>query len=114
MPTSDQQNMSSRSSPSPAPNGSWPFPSRRSVDNSANNGERLDSMNVDVSRILERLGEIENLMGSARRQAPTHAIPGSNAPNPMSNIPPPPPAAVDPHRQPTTSVFHLLYHPKIP
>ena len=88
MPTSDQQNMSSRSGPSP--NGPWSVPARRSTDNSTNNGERLGSANVDVSRILERLGEIETLMGSARRQAQAHPVSGSNAPNSMPNIPPPP------------------------
>jgi hypothetical protein len=103
MPTSDQQNMSSRSGPSP--NGPWSVPARRPTDNSANNGERLGSANVDVSRILERLGEIESLMGSARRQAQSHPVSGSNAPNPMPNIPPPPQVAVNPHPQPTTSVF---------
>ena len=103
MPTSDQQRMSSRSGPSP--NNPWGPPTRRSAD-SANNVERPGSSNIDVSRILERLGEIENLMGTARRQPPNHTISNSNIPNPMPNIPPPPPVVVNPHPQPnTTSVF---------
>jgi len=105
MHTSDQQNMSSRSGHSP--NNQWGVPARRSAENGANTGERPAASNIDFSRILERLGEIEGLMGTARRQSPMHAVPGApNMSNPMPTIPPPPPVAVNTHPQPnSTSVF---------
>ena len=105
MSNSDQQNMSSRSGPAPAPNGPWLVHTRRSADNPAYNGERLGSSNVDASRILQRF--------RSRRPTPNRIISDSIIPNPMPNIPPPPsPVAVNDHPQLSTSVFPLSLQPR--
>src|SRR5579864_8070728 len=110
-----QRNMAPRSGNTNAP---WTAATRRSGDNSAV-VQVLGGLETltppDITRISERVGEIERMLLNSRRQVPGNGPPVPPAPNvnlSLQNpniIPPPSPGGISPptsvHPQPGNAVF---------